>query len=95
MLNFYTDKDNFIPTKMGVLLNLKIFLTDAKPKIYLEDEYYALHTVCYDYFDSMGAYVEFCSHVNLKLFSEDSSALTKIAKLAVFKVTMESEDFYA
>ena len=70
MLNLYINKDNFIPTKMGVLLSLKIFLTDAKPKIYLEDEYYVLHTICYDYFDPMGAYEEFCSHVNLKLFQK-------------------------
>ena len=98
MLNFYIDKDNFIPTKMGVLLNLKIFLADVKPKIYLGEEYYAIHTICYDYFDpigSMGTYEEFYSHVSSKLFSEDSSALTKIAKIAMFKVTMEIEDFYA
>ena len=95
MSNLYIDKDNFIPTKKGVLLKLKIFLVDCKPRIYLGKDYYTFHTICYDYLDPVGTHEESYSSVGSELLSKDSSALTKIAKVVVFKVTMEIEDFYA
>ena len=93
MSDFY--KDYFIPTKMGVLLKFKIFLDDVKPRIYFGKEYCVFHTICYDYFDPMGTHEESYSSVDSKLFSEDSSVLPKVVKVTVFKVTMETEDFYA
>ncbi len=95
MRSFYVNKDNFVFTKIGILLNLKISLKD-KIITYNRKEYRELYIICYDYFDPMGICEECLVHVNnVMLFFQGNLLLTKIAEKILFSVTKEIEEFYA
>ena len=94
MFNFI-DKDNFIPTKMGVYLSIKMFLKD-RTILHEGKEYRELYIICQDYFDPMGINEEYLCHINVEtLFFQDSLLLTKAVEKILFSITKEIEDFYA
>ena len=95
MRSFYVNRDNFISTKIGVCLNIKMFLKD-RTILHEGKEYRELYIICQDYFNPMGINKEYLCHINVAtLFFQGSLLLTKATEKILFSITKEIEDFYA